>query len=512
MKWFYLLIFLLSFTQVVLAADSTFKVRMLIGEDTTPPTIPTNLLALPISTSQIDLSWTASTDNYQIGGYQVWRDSVQLATTTLTNYSDAGLTASTTYSYYVVAFDNALNYSASSTVVSTSTLPVVATTTPTTTPTTVDNGSVQSSKSPFNFSNLKVTTTETTANINFDTNLYAKVTWRWGRTINYELGYVASNLYQQKHNTILTELSPGTVYELEIILTRRISGENYIERVRFETKSPADNLQPPNVSNLSAKLLDSGEVMLDWKNPDIEDLAYVRVIGNDYFYPLDRTDGWFIYEGKDQQVIDERKLKNQRFYTVFVYDKAGNRSSGAVTYIGTSAINIDEPVKQPDLVFDPYADFDFSKLEVYQNRQLLPQFNDTITIDRKGDITFKIPYDVLPENLKTVILTLTDPLDESKTISFLLVINANRSAYEASISSLPQLGYYKTTINIYDYSAKVVSRKSGGIIVSDGYFEDKATRVIEEMRLLVNWPLIFTLLSMSLVLFSLVFWRLFVRR
>lgn len=512
MKWFYLLIFLLSFTQVVLAADSTFRVRTFIGEDTTPPTIPTNLLALPISTSQIDLSWDASTDNWSLGGYQVWRDSVQLATTTLTNYSDTGLTASTTYSYYVVAFDQALNYSASSTVVSTSTLPVVATSTPTTTPATTNNGNIQSSKAPFNLTNLKIDTTLTTANISFDTNVYAKVTWRWGRTINYESGYVASNLYQQKHNTVLTELDPGTIYELEIILTRRISGENYIEKVKFETKAPPDNQLPPNVNDLSAKLLDNGEVVLNWKNPDISDFAYVRVIGNDYFYPLDRTDGWFVYEGDSQEIIDERVLDSQRFYTVFVYDKVGNRSSGAVTQVSRSPLLSEEPVTNPDLVFDPYANFDFSKLEVYQNGQLLPRFNDTVTIDRKGDITFRIPYQVLPENLKTIILTLSDPGDKTKTVSLLLAINTDRTAYEASILGLSQLGYYETTISIYDYSAQIVAKKSGGIIVSDGYFEDKAVKIISEIKLLINWPLIIVLLTVVFVLFTVVFWRMFTRR
>src|ERR1700719_2620511 len=41
--------------------------------DTTPPTAPTNLAATAASSSQINLSWTASTDNVGVTGYKVER-------------------------------------------------------------------------------------------------------------------------------------------------------------------------------------------------------------------------------------------------------------------------------------------------------------------------------------------------------------------------------------------------------------------------------------------------------
>ena len=48
--------------------------------DTTPPTVPTGLAATVISSTQINLSWTASTDNVGVTGYQVFRNGVQIAT------------------------------------------------------------------------------------------------------------------------------------------------------------------------------------------------------------------------------------------------------------------------------------------------------------------------------------------------------------------------------------------------------------------------------------------------
>ena len=117
------------------ASTNTFTVQTSLGTDTTPPSVPTGLIATPIATSQINLVWASSTDDFTLSGYQVWRDAVQIATTSAPNYSDTGLIASTTYTYYVTAFDSFLNISASSTLVATTTL---SSTTP---PSTTNNGS-----------------------------------------------------------------------------------------------------------------------------------------------------------------------------------------------------------------------------------------------------------------------------------------------------------------------------------------------------------------------------------
>lgn len=82
--------------------------------DTTPPSTPTNLSASAISTSQINLSWSDSTDDTGVIGYKIYRGGTQLAATTTLSYSDLGLQASTTYTYTVAAYDAAGNNSAQS--------------------------------------------------------------------------------------------------------------------------------------------------------------------------------------------------------------------------------------------------------------------------------------------------------------------------------------------------------------------------------------------------------------
>jgi len=90
--------------------------------DTIAPTVPAGLSATPVSSAQINLSWTASTDNVGVTGYKVYRGGVLVGNPTTTSYNDTGLTASTSYSYTVGACDAANNCSAQSTSVSATTM------------------------------------------------------------------------------------------------------------------------------------------------------------------------------------------------------------------------------------------------------------------------------------------------------------------------------------------------------------------------------------------------------
>jgi chitodextrinase len=80
--------------------------------DTTPPTTPTGLSANAVSPSQINLNWSASTDNDAVVAYRVYRDGVLVATVTTTSYQELSLSPSTTYTYNVDARDQTGNVSA----------------------------------------------------------------------------------------------------------------------------------------------------------------------------------------------------------------------------------------------------------------------------------------------------------------------------------------------------------------------------------------------------------------
>jgi chitodextrinase len=73
--------------------------------DTEAPSIPTDLSATASSATQIDLSWTASTDNQLVSGYKIFRDNIQIGTSANNTFSDSNLSASTAYVYTVSAYD-----------------------------------------------------------------------------------------------------------------------------------------------------------------------------------------------------------------------------------------------------------------------------------------------------------------------------------------------------------------------------------------------------------------------
>ena len=93
------------------AAANSFTIGLSVVTDSTPPSTPTGLVATTISSSQIGLSWTASTDNVAVGGYVVRRGVAIVATSSGNTFSDSGLSASTAYDYTVQAFDTTFNYS-----------------------------------------------------------------------------------------------------------------------------------------------------------------------------------------------------------------------------------------------------------------------------------------------------------------------------------------------------------------------------------------------------------------
>lgn len=109
--------------------------------DSTPPTAPTGLAAIAVSATQINLTWNNdATDNVGVTGFRVYRNGVQVGTTTSTSYQDNGLAAETTYSYEVSAQDAAGNVSPRTPVATATTLsPDV---TPPTTPTNLVAGTV----------------------------------------------------------------------------------------------------------------------------------------------------------------------------------------------------------------------------------------------------------------------------------------------------------------------------------------------------------------------------------
>ena len=91
-------------------------------EDTESPTIPTNITISNETDTSFKITWTASTDNTGVTGYDIYIDGSFNSSTSITEYTVTGLNSTTTYEVTILAKDAVNNQSAQST-------PVNATTT-----------------------------------------------------------------------------------------------------------------------------------------------------------------------------------------------------------------------------------------------------------------------------------------------------------------------------------------------------------------------------------------------
>lgn len=84
-----------------------------VHTDTTLPTAPSSLNQTALFSTQVDLRWTAATDNIAVTSYRVYRDAVLITTLNANNlsYSDSTAVQNRTYTYSVGAGDAAGNWS-----------------------------------------------------------------------------------------------------------------------------------------------------------------------------------------------------------------------------------------------------------------------------------------------------------------------------------------------------------------------------------------------------------------
>lgn len=103
-------------------SNTNFTITAGSGNDTTAPSTPTNLTASGTTQTTTNLTWTASTDNVGVTGYNVYQGGTQIGTASGTTYNVTGLTPATTYSFTVRAKDAAGNLSSNSNTVNVTTL------------------------------------------------------------------------------------------------------------------------------------------------------------------------------------------------------------------------------------------------------------------------------------------------------------------------------------------------------------------------------------------------------
>jgi chitodextrinase len=225
--------------------------------DTTPPTTPSGLTSSAASSTQINLSWTASTDNAGVTGYLVERcqgagctNFAQIAAPTSTTWSDGGLTGATSYSYRVRAADAAGNLSGYSAVITTLT-PALPDTTPPTTPSGLTSSAASSTQ-------INLSWTAATDN--------AGVT---GYLVERCQGAACTNFAQISTTTATTLSDSGLTgamsYSYRVRATDAAGNlSGYSGIASATTPVPPDTIPPTVPTNLSSSVVSSTRVNLFW--------------------------------------------------------------------------------------------------------------------------------------------------------------------------------------------------------------------------------------------------------
>jgi len=450
----------LVFAVPVWAVENQFTVKMnIIGVDSEAPTTPTGLIATAISTSQIDLSWTASTDNTFVDGYRVFRDSIQIATSTVTSYSDIGLIASTSYSYNIQAFDNSFNISTSSATTTVSTLAVVVT------PTSTSSGSSGSAPQTLVISGVRVLhSDETSITLAFNTNQLANSYVSWGETVNYELGSASRLFFSTGHEFTIDGLESDTTYYFKVVATTIWGQTVELGPYQVTTTPSAEDLAsqvPANPISFSALSISDG-ILLTWRYTaaNQDSIAGYRLMRSETGYPRHPYDGAIIYEGDGSAIVDRDVVIGRRYYyTLFALGANGNYSSGAVVSIIYQYNPEEEGFIIPDETIDSLIAG--GTITLYQNDQPIENIDGVWQVDPISVISLRLdPNDPRWELIKDMIITLKDPIT-GEEVSFLLT-SIEPGVYKTDIS-LAEPKNYLFEISGYNLAGQKIYTQSGSL-------------------------------------------------
>lgn len=456
---------------VVSAQSEEFTIKVFGSEDLEAPSTPVILSAIPLTFDQIDLQWSTSTDNFTVFGYVVYRDGVSIATTTLTTYSDSGLSASTTYSYEVIAFDNVPNYSTSSVAIATTTPPAPIIATP------PFNTPPVSTVARVVLDSVDVSVGVAAASINVQVRQPARIEVRLGETTEYEKGYFAGSVYRLGHTVPINDLRANTTYYYELIGYTPFGIQTVLQQGSFTTRNDVPPASPANVVNFAVMVAGSAAVA-NWDLPDgFSGDTRVRIVRSHLGFPTALDDGAVVYEGRGQVVRDPDAfaLSDIAYYTAFVIDPSGLVSSGAVALVrmtrdtdlpgdleDSSLGNNGEPViievgstTSNQVPMDPNMP-NRQDIVVSQGGVTYSFSSTTIPLDSTEHFYVSIPANKIAGEFKTIVATLDDPRGSGKNFSFLLRLNNDRTEYTATIAPVQAEGNAQLLVDVYDYSAKVV--------------------------------------------------------
>ncbi len=340
--------------------------------DTQAPTVPGSTIATAASSSQINLSWLASTDNAGVTAYRIYRNGTQLANTvTGTSYSDTGLSASTQYCYTVSAGDAKGNWSAQSTQSCATTLAA---------------GSTGDTQAP----TIPGSVTATAVSL-------SQINLNWSASSD-NTGVTAYRIY--RNGTQITNTVTGTTYSdaglsastqyCYTVSARDAAGNWSAQSTQSCATTLADSQAPTVPGSVTATAVSSSQINLSWSaSADNIGVAGYRLYKG----------GIFLKQVAGTSTTDTGlSALTQYCYTVSAGDAAGNwsaqSSQGALSCATTMEVDIQAPTvpgsviataassSQINLSWSPSTDnVGVTAYELYRGGILLKQVAGTSTTD-----------------------------------------------------------------------------------------------------------------------------------
>ena len=433
---------------------SEFTINLFVGIDTTPPTTPVLLAATPIAATQINIEWSAATDDVLLSGYRVYRNGIAIATTTLLSFSDSGLIASTLYSYSIDAFDSFFNISTTSNAIATSTFatPLIPLATTSTETSRTTSGSRASALQAF-----LLTPTQTRAYLTWQTFGMTSYVLKWGRTTSYDSGSISKNVFSQQHATEVTDLEPGTKYYFELTAINPFGLSRVIKTDSFFTLAALSSSLPVNVEGFKARV-NKTDINLSWRKGNLPEGAVIRIVRSHLYYPNSIGDGSLVFEGIGEQVIDIKALsiRSPQYYTAFVITPEGVVSSGAIAVAG----RLVEPlppteVENPAIETGDELILRASSVVIIQGRK---HFTLDATAPLQADTNYliSIPVQAVKPGLKSIIVSVQNPSNQREVSRYLFKINQAGDAYVATLPAPLVTGQSRLQVEVFDYSAQQV--------------------------------------------------------
>jgi hypothetical protein len=481
------------FLQSSLFIENVFALTINPSVITVSISPPTDLTATAISHSRIDLSWTAPSGT--VDYYNIYRDDLSVGTTSGVSYSDTGLDSLTTYTYNVSAIDSfGIETNKSS----------LATATTQAAPAEEEEEEEEQGGPAYFPPPPKIS----------DDSLIINNGDKYTNSLDVVLKLSAENAFQM---AISNDPSFSGIYWEEYKETKKWKltekEEKKIVYVKFRSEEGSvsdvifssiilDTTPPANVSEFIAIPGDQ-QILLIWNNPSDDDFAKVEIVGSTLFFPSFSSEGILTYSGTGNSFTAiGLENKTRYYYSAFSYDRAGNRSSGAVVSAVPRRITPPEEVPPeevppeevpPEIQDLTLRDFDFWN----EGGRLIVDDEDKVKVESRELLRISLDYDKVPEVLKTIMVTLKKG---EESFSFLLKVDREHNKYEAVFLAPEEAGIYNLTITVFNYSNKVFKRMSGFLEVIK--IEEIPSEIVPEIpwyREYLLW--ILTLLLLLVIIF-----------